>query len=148
MGIAQIVGLALLLGCVVIGWLAMRRLSLVRSGGVDVSLRRVRASAPKSTRNWNLGVAHYVNDDFVWFRIISLGRRANVTLSRRELEIIDRRRPGPTEEYVVPPDSTVLRCRDGERTVEVAMTPGVLTGFLAWLEARPPGNLGDYPQAS
>lgn len=148
MGIAQIVGLALLLGCVVIGWLAMRRLSLVRSGGVDVSLRRVRASAPKSTRNWNLGVAHYVNDDFVWFRIISLGRRANVTLSRREMEIIDRRRPGPTEEYVVPPDSTVLRCRDGERTVELAMTPGVLTGFLSWLEARPPGNLGDYPQAS
>jgi hypothetical protein len=42
----------------------------------------------------------------------------------------------------------VLRCRDGQRTVELAMTPGVLTGFLSWLEAAPPGRFGGYRQAS
>jgi len=31
--------------------------------------------------------------------------------------------------------------------VELAMAPGVLTGFLAWLEATPPGRTG-YRQAS
>jgi hypothetical protein len=68
-------------------------------------------------------------------------------LSRAELEIVDRRRPGPTEEYVVPAESTVLRCRDGQHTVELAMTPDVLTGFLSGLEATPPGRYG-FSQAS
>ncbi|MBO0848714.1 MAG: DUF2550 domain-containing protein [Pseudonocardia sp.] len=148
MGNSELVGGVLLLCCVVVGWLMVRRLRLIRTGGVDVSLRRVRASAPTSTRGWNLGVGRYRRDDFVWFRVISLGRRANVVLSRLDLEIIDRRRPGPTEEHVVPVDSTVLRCRDRRRTVELAMTPDVLTGFLSWLEATPPGRLGGYRHAS
>lgn len=147
MGMAEILGVVLLLGTLLIGWLAVRRLRLIRIGGVDVALRRVRAAAPDSTRNWNLGVARYQGDEFVWFRVISLGRRANMALSRRELEIVDRRKPGPTEEYVVPADSTVLRCRDGQHTVELAMTPDVLTGFLAWLEATPPGRYS-FRQAS
>ncbi|HZZ51909.1 MAG TPA: DUF2550 family protein, partial [Pseudonocardia sp.] len=78
---------------------------------LGVALRRVRSSAPTSTRGWNLGVGRYRGDEFVWYRVISLGRRANVVLSRREMEIVDRRRPGSTEEFVVPPESTVLRCR-------------------------------------
>ncbi|HEX4248811.1 MAG TPA: DUF2550 domain-containing protein [Pseudonocardia sp.] len=148
MGISEIVGLALLLGCVALAWLAVRRLRLIRRGGVDVTLRRVRASAPNSTRGWNLGVGRYRGDEFVWYRVISLGVGANVALNRLHLEITDRRRPGPTEEYVMPADSTVLRCRDGELTVEFAMTPDVLTGFLSWLEATPPGRYGNYRQAS
>jgi len=148
MGVSEIVGIALLLACLAVGWLAVRRLRLIRSGGVDAALRRVRASAPTSTRGWNLGVGRYRGDEFVWYRVISLGGRANVVLSRLYLEITDRRRPGSTEEYVVPVDSTVLRLRDGQRTVEVAMTPDVLTGFLAWLEATPPGRYGGYRQAS
>ena len=148
MGVSEIVGIALLLACLAVGWLAVRRLRLIRSGGVDAALRRVRASAPTSTRGWNLGVGRYRGDEFVWYRVISLGGRANVVLSRLYLEITDRRRPGSTEEYVVPVDSTVLRLRDGQRTVEVAMTPDVLTGFLAWLEATPPGRYGAYRQAS
>jgi Protein of unknown function (DUF2550) len=147
MGISEIVGVALLLGCVVVGLLAFRRLRMIRVGGVDVALRRVRASAPNSTRGWNLGVAKYQGDEFVWFRVISLARRPNAVLSRAELEIVDRRRPGPTEEYVVPAESTVLRCRDGQHTVELAMTPDVLTGFLSWLESTPPGRYG-FSQAS
>jgi hypothetical protein len=148
MGISEIVGLALLLGCTVLAWLAVRRLRLIRVGGVDVTLRRVRASAPESTRGWNLGVGRYRGDEFVWYRVISLGAGANVALNRLHLEITDRRRPWSTEENVVPADSTVLRCRDGELTVELAMTPDALTGFLSWLEATPPGRYGNFRQAS
>jgi hypothetical protein len=145
---SEIVGTALLLACAVVGWLAVRRLRLIRAGGVDVALRRVRAGAPHSTRGWNLGVGRYRGDEFAWYRVISLGSRANVVLKRPELEITDRRRPGPTEEYVVPAESTILRLRDRQRTVEMAMTPDVLTGFLSWLEAAPPGRLSTYPRAS
>lgn len=148
MGMSEIVGTALLLACAVVGWLAVRRLRMIRAGGVDVALRRVRATAPHSTRGWNLGVGRYRGDEFAWYRVISLGSWANVVLNRPELEITDRRRPGPTEEYVVPADSTILRLRDGQRTVEMAMTSDVLTGFLSWLEAAPPGRLSTYRRAS
>jgi len=32
--------------------------------------------------------------------------------------------------------------------LELAMAPGVLTGFLSWLEAGPPGRSTGYRQAS
>ncbi|MDQ2707139.1 MAG: DUF2550 domain-containing protein [Actinomycetota bacterium] len=147
MTVEEIIGVALLLVLVVLGSLVFRRLRLVRSGGADVSLRRVRASAPTSTRGWNLGVLRYQGDEIAWFRVISLSGGAEVRLSRRELEITDRRAPGPSEEYVVPMDATVLRCRDGRRTVELAMAPDVLTGFLSWLESPPPGSF-NQPQVS
>ena len=147
MRIDEILGIALLLGFVLLGWLAIRRLRLIRVGGVDVALRRVRESAPGSTRGWNLGVAHYQADEFVWYRVISLGGGANLVLQRQSLEIVDRRCPGPAEENVLPGDATVLRCRDGQHIVELAMNPGVLNGFLAWLEATPPSRYG-FRQAS
>jgi Protein of unknown function (DUF2550) len=147
MDLSELVGTALLLACLVLGWLALRRLRLVRAGGVDVALRRVRAAAPRSTRGWNLGVGRYRGDEFAWYRVISLGSWANMVLNRPELEITDRRGPEPTEEYVVPADSTILRLRDGQHTVEMAMTPDVLTGFLSWLEAAPPGRLSAYRRA-
>ena len=46
------------------------------------------------------------------------------------------------EAYVLPHTASVLRCRLGDREIELAMTPGVLTGFLAWLESAPPGPTG------
>jgi hypothetical protein len=46
----------------------------------------------------------------------------------------------------MPAAAAVLRCRSRGADVELAMTPGVLTGFLAWLEASPPGQ--GYRQAS
>jgi len=148
MTVGHIVAVALLLVLVVLVGLGFRRLRLIRSGGVDVWQRRVRASAPTSTRGWNLGVLRYQGEEIAWFRVISLSSGAELRLSRRQIEITDRRRPGPSEEYVLPPDATVLRCRDGSsRTVELAMSQDVLTGFLSWLEATPPGNF-NHRQAS
>jgi hypothetical protein len=147
MTVGPIVAVALLLVVVALGMLVFRRLRLIRAGGVDVWQRRVRASAPTSTRGWNLGVLRYQGEEIAWFRVISLSGGAELRLSRREIEITDRRRPGPSEEFVLPSDATVLRCRDGARTVELAMSQDVLTGFLSWLEATPPGNF-NHRQAS
>ena len=143
----EFVAVALLVVVVALTMLVFRRLRLIRAGGVDVWQRRVRASAPTSTRGWNLGVLRYQGEEIAWFRVISLSGGAELRLSRRQIEITDRRRPGPSEEFVLPSDATVLRCRDGERTVELAMPQDVLTGFLAWLEATPPGNF-NHRQAS
>lgn len=147
MTVGHIVAVALLLVVLVVVTLGFRRLRLIRAGGVDVWQRRVRASAPTSTRGWNLGVLRYRGEEIAWFRVISLSSGPELRLSRRQIEITDRRRPGPSEEVVLPPDATVLRCRDGGRVVELAMSQDVLTGFLSWLEATPPGNF-NHRQAS
>jgi Protein of unknown function (DUF2550) len=60
---------------------------------------------------------------------------------------VDRRPPTEAEVDAIPAAGVVLRCRTPARTLEMAMAPGVLTGFLAWLEATPPGRTG-YRQAS
>jgi len=145
--IRELVAVALLFVVVALVMLVFRRLRLIRAGGVDVWQRRVRASAPTSTRGWNLGVLRYQGEEIAWFRVISLSGGAELRLNRRQIKITDRRRPGPSEEFVLASDATVLRCRDGGRTVELAMSQDVLTGFLSWLEATPPGNF-NHRQAS
>ncbi len=139
--IAEAVGLLLLLACVALVLHAVRRLRLIRAGGVDVSLR-TRLDAPG--QGWHLGVARYRGDQFAWFRVSSLRSGPDVVVNRTELEITDRREPSGAEFYLVPPASVVLRCHALRGALELAMAPDVFTGFLSWLESTPPGRTTGY----
>ena len=56
MGLARILEFVLLAGILVLAALALRRLRLVRQGGIDVALR----SRPKDAgRGWHQGVGRY-----------------------------------------------------------------------------------------
>ena len=145
MEVAQLVGGLLLLGVLVAVWLLVRRVRLLRGGGVDLSLRR-RAAGPGRS-GWHVGVGRYRGDELAWFRLASLWPGPTVVVDRTVLEIVDRRTPTAAEADAIPAAGVVLRCRTPARTLELAMAPGVLTGFLAWLEATPPGRTG-YRQAS
>lgn len=150
---ATALGILLLAACLCLGYLAFRRVRLMRGGGVDVSLRRrpvgVSRSGPRdASAGWHSGVARYHGDQLSWYRLTSLRPGSSVSLDRNELEILDRRAPADAETYVMPLTSAVLRCRSRGADVELAMTPGVLTGFLAWLEAAPPGRSTGYRRAS
>jgi hypothetical protein len=141
-------GILLLLGCLCLGYLAFRRVRLMRGGGVDVCLRRqgpgrrpVRVSRDAAA-GWHFGVARYQGNEFAWHRLTSLRPGATTVLDRTGLEIVERRHPVAGEVYALPQTSSVLRCRVGDREIELAMTPGVLTGFLSWLESAPPGPAG------
>ena len=143
---AELVGVILLLAVVVVVTaLLARRIQLLRGGGVDVSLRR--RPDRRDGEGWHLGVGRYRGDELAWFRLTSLWPGPTLVVDRTVLEIVDRRAPTQAEEVAVPPAGIVLRCRTPARTLELAMAPGVLTGFLAWLEATPPGRTG-YRQAS
>jgi Protein of unknown function (DUF2550) len=135
----------LLLALVLIAALVVRRVQLLRGGGVDVSLRR-RVDTPGRS-GWHDGVGRYRGDELAWFRLTSLWPGPTVVVDRTVLEIVDRRAPTEDEVDAIPAAGVVLRCRTPARTLEMAMAPGVLTGFLAWLEATPPGRTG-YRQAS
>lgn len=135
MGIAEIVGLALLVAVVVLGLLAWRRIRLVRAGGVDVAMRE-----PDNAWGWHLGVGRYHGDELSWYRVSSLRAGPDRVVHRRGLDIADRRDPSGQEAYALPVAATVLRCRTPHREFELAMGPDALTGFLSWLESAPPGR--------
>ena len=142
-------GVLLLLGCVLVVCLAVRRIRLMRGGGVDVSLRRRPGGfgGPDSGAGWHSGVGRYQGDQLAWFRLTSLWPWPTLVVDRTMLEIVNRRPPTEAEADTIPNAGVVLRCRTPTRILELAMAPGVLTGFLAWLEATPPGRTG-YRQAS
>ena len=149
---ALLVSILLLLACLCLGYLAFRRVRLMRGGGVDVCLRRRPARVSRfrsrdATAGWHFGVGRYRGDELAWFRLTSLRPGPTVVVDRTELEIVDRRTPENPEAYVIPQGASVLLCRIRGVDLELAMAPGVLMGFLSWVEAIPPGRTG-YRQAS
>lgn len=147
--VALVAGILLLLGCALLGYLAIRRVRLMRGGGVDVGLRRHPAAASRDAAGgWHVGVGRYRGDKLAWYRLTSLRPGPNAVVNRTETEIVERREPTGPEAYAVPQGGVVLCCRIRGEDVDLAMAPGVLTGFLAWLEAAPPGRSTGYRRAS
>ena len=130
--------------------LVVRRVQLIRGGGVDVSLRR-RPGVSGDPASW-LELARRASAATAATTWPGSGSPASGPARRwwwtaRVLEIVDRRAPTDAEAATIPTGGVVLRCRTPAGLLELAMAPGVLTGFLAWLEATPPGRTG-YRQAS
>lgn len=117
--------------------LSLRRRFLSRSGGsIEMSLRLKQHALG---RGWVLGVGRFVGDELQWFRVFSLSSRPRRTLSRRYLVVQRRRVPLGIEGRSLLKGAEVLELRAKGKPIEVAMDPSAITGFLAWLEARPPG---------
>lgn len=117
--------------------LVVRRRVIARSGGTFELSHRVRTSHPG--RGWLLGVGRYSDERLEWFRIFSLSPRPKRTWVRDELTYLGRRDPEGPEQVSLFPDHVVISCRAADGDIELAMSPATLTGFQAWLEARPPG---------
>ena len=120
--------------------LAGRRILLERRGGtVECGLRK----PPHGT--WRLGVAAYEADELRWYDTVGVLLSPEEVLERRTLSVESRREASPAETALLRPGMVVVTCRragDAPETVELAMGEAALTGFLAWLEAAPPGS---YP---
>ncbi|MCP9957254.1 DUF2550 domain-containing protein [Streptomyces sudanensis] len=135
---------ALVVVLVVIGLFVfgLRRRLIQRSGGTfDCSLRW---DAPEegdpSGKGWVYGVARYGGDRIAWFRVFSYAPRPRRVLERDSIEVLNRRMPDGEEELALLSDSVVLGCLHRGTRLELAMSEDALTGFLAWLEAAPPGQ--------
>jgi hypothetical protein len=125
--------LALVLGAAVV----VRHRTLQAAGGtVELSLR---LKQPGHGRGWVNGVGRFVGDDLRWYRVFSLSPRPRRILSRRELQVVRRREPTGGEHLALMEGAIVMECTIAGRPVELAMQPSSVTGFLAWLESRPPG---------
>ena len=135
--------------------LASRRYLLERSGGtVECALRQPAGAGP-----WRLGVLSYHHDSLRWYGALGVLLRPEYVFHRRALSVVSRRPADSAETAVLGPERIVVEASvkpaaggagarpaslAGEH-VELAMTEQALTGFLAWLEAAPPGShLGDF----
>ncbi len=118
--------------------LVVRRRWLSRHGGTFEFSVRVRSG--RAGRGWILGVGRYTGDVLEWFRVFSLAPRARYSYRRNELEFVSRRDAEGVESYSLYSGHIVVTCRTPDGLLEVAMSPDALTGFLAWLEAAPPGQ--------
>lgn len=126
----------LLLG---VGVFVVRRFLLSRGiGSFDCSLRRDRG--PHKSGGWMLGVARYEPDRLDWFRVFTLGVRANRSLSRSRLVILERRALLGSEVHAVMPGWVVVRCAYGHTVLDLAMSEPAYSGLATWLESAPPGQ--------
>ncbi len=118
--------------------LVVRRRWISRDGGTFEFSVRVRPT--RAGRGWVLGVGRYSGDRLEWFRIFSLAPGPKLTFPRSDLEFIGRREPEGAEAYSLYSGHIIVECETADGRLEVAMSPQALTGFLAWLEAAPPGQ--------
>jgi len=147
-GIFAVVLVLLVLAAAV---LASRRYLLERSGGtVDCALR-----SPAGSGAWRLGVLSYAHDSVRWHGALGVLLRPEYTFHRRSLSVTSRRPAEPSEAVTLGTERIVVEVSVkpaadslgslADDHVEFAMTDQALTGFLAWLEASPPGShLGDF----
>ena len=117
--------------------LCYRLWKLRQVGGTAAILRDVPAVGG---HGWRHGVMRYRGGEAEFYRLSSLRWWPDRRLSRRGLEIVNRRPPRGDEFDIMTDEIVVLELRDtgDERQgYEVALDRGALTAFLSWLESRP-----------
>ncbi|MCX4234478.1 DUF2550 domain-containing protein [Streptomyces ortus] len=137
-----VVGSAVLLVALGLFVFGLRRRVIQRSGGTfDCSLRwDVPEKTDTSGKGWGYGIARYSGDRIEWFRVFSYALRPRRVLERSAIEVAGRRAPEGEEELALLSDAIILTCVHRGTRLELAMSEDALTGFLAWLEAAPPGQ--------
>jgi len=138
----SVIGAVLALVVVGLFVFGLRRRLIQRSGGTfDCSLRwDVTEESDTSGKGWSYGVARYNGDRVEWFRVFSYAPRPRRVLERSAIEVAGRRDPEGEEELALLSDAVILACQHRGTRLELAMSEDALTGFLAWLEAAPPGQ--------
>jgi hypothetical protein len=119
-----------------IGLVGRRRI-LARHGGTFELSHQLRTD--RTGRGWVLGMGRYSGEKLEWFRIFTLWPRPKRVWAREELTYDGRRETLGAEQASLYPDHVVIRCASPSGDVELAMSLASLTGFQAWLEAKPPG---------
>ncbi|MQA05352.1 MAG: DUF2550 family protein [Streptosporangiales bacterium] len=139
--IGLLLGILVVIALLFVALTIRRRMLLRGAGTIDCSLRRRPGNLG---RGWVLGVARYDGDELKWFRVFSFAARPSEVVSRRDLTVRRRRTPTGPEALAVNAGAVVVEVTVGRRSLELAMSESALTGFLAWLEAAPPGAYIDH----
>jgi len=135
--------IAVLAALGLVGLFVRRRVINRRGGTFECSVRMKppgSAGSAASSRGWTLGLGRYDGNDLEWFRVFSFSPRPKYTFNR-SLTVGRRRTPQGPEAFSLHSGHVVVSVDlPRGRRIELAMTERALTGFLAWVEASPPGR--------
>ena len=133
-----VVILVIALACATV--IAARRTLIERGGSIDCGLRR------RLDRRWRLGLAEYRPEELRWYPVFGLRLRPQAVFDRRALCVVSRRPADAVEVTSLGSGTVVVECDTGAAAgrVELALGEDALTGFLAWLEAAPPGPVSEF----
>lgn len=125
-------------------WLLVRHRILVGRRGVFLcGLRTMGGPTPGS---WMLGMARYVKGRFEWYRFLDPRFTPTIVLERGPLHLVEHHVGAPEDRLPFLVDDEVVTVETGRRrrasTVQLVVEPVVVTGFMSWLEATPPGGVG------
>lgn len=138
MGLAEFVGLALLIVVVALALIvAVRRVILIRAGGFDVSWRLRSAN---DDRGWMLGQARFRRGQLALYRSFSAWPTAAMTLDRAALVLGAVRPPRGAEPELLPASVVIVTGSGAGMPLELALTEDALTALRSWVESRPPGS--------
>ncbi len=116
---------------------SLYRLAMLRRGGTAAILRTIPAPGDYG---WRHGLLRYGDDSLVFFKLSSLKFGPDFRIERQAIAVHDRRSPRASEFDIMTDEIVVLEVSDDDRTFEVALDRGALTGFLSWVESRPSGR--------
>ena len=110
------------------------RLRKLRGGGTAAILRVL----PNNAGNgWRHGIIRYGENNLVFYKLSSLRLGPDSRITRRGVEVRERRKPEGNEYDIMTEDIVILELADGTDAFEVAFDTGALTAFLSWVESRP-----------
>lgn len=146
MGLAENIGLVVLLAAVLlIVLIALRRALLSRAGGFDVSWR---VNPAHNDRGWLLGQACYRGGQLGLYRSFSPLPMASKKFDRATLHLGKVRDPIDAERELLPANVVIVPGTYSGVTVEMALSVDALTALRSWVESRPPGSrLPDRPSS-
>ena len=130
----QYVWFALILAVIVITVLATWRFIALRSKGTPVLLRKL---PTPGDAGWRHGAIRYVDGKIEFFKLRSLSPRADLSIEREMLEVLDRRSPSEHEVLYMHPNTRILQISFGGNSYELAFENRGDNAFVAWLESAP-----------
>lgn len=118
-------------------FVVIRRRIAGRRGSFDLSVNR---RSETGAHGWVIGVGSFRGDTLNWYRTFSFAWWPRYVFRRGELEVLGRREPTGTEVHALDQGDVIIEVQHRSGIHQMAMSSSSLTGLLAWLESKPPGQ--------
>lgn len=142
-----IVAIIVVLGVLAVA-VVINRVVEVRRAGTPVLMRALPADGG---HGWRHGSVHYGEGALTYYRLRSLRPGPTFKISRRRIDLVERRSPVGTELEIMDADFRIVELSEGRSSkgvhYELAMSREVSTAFQSWIEARQPRRARRRPAA-
>lgn len=135
LSVEVLVGALVVLVCLVVAGLVLRRRALARGRILTLcGLRREGAA------RFRMGLLRLGHDQLEWFPLLGVTLRPADGWARTDVDVEPSRALDGSERPDLIPDAVGVACRTPAGQFELAMLPDHYTALRSWLESAPPGS--------